>query len=125
MNGPIRNEWVQALRSGEYRQGHTWLCISRRGRERFTALGVLGDILVDGWWERGRGGVMWLQRAEPRGGRWRVARSDGYELSSSILLLREDIDSAGLRYEEMLEVGCMNNSGKTFLEIADWLESNL
>lgn len=41
MNQEVKALWLNALRSGEYKQGHFWL---RRNNDKFCCLGVLCDL---------------------------------------------------------------------------------
>lgn len=43
MNRDVKERWVAALRSGEYKQGYSVL---RDGQERYCCLGVLSEIAV-------------------------------------------------------------------------------
>lgn len=46
MNPEIREQWVAALESGEYKQGKGWLCPVDDGNRSYCCLGVLADLAV-------------------------------------------------------------------------------
>lgn len=47
----IKGQWVAALRSGKYVQGHGLLRLSGDGFEAFCCLGVLADIVNPSGWD--------------------------------------------------------------------------
>jgi hypothetical protein len=47
MKKEIAEKWVQALRSGEYRQGRGVLCDIYDGKRRFCCLGVLCEVAIN------------------------------------------------------------------------------
>lgn len=116
-------DWVQALRSGEYEQGQDYLC--RGGK--FCCLGVLCEI-------------QGLPKEDVEGDIYYVFEGlDSYAtkraLQQSVIpraaqsTILEDLN---LRQAVTDEVGdqralhthliCMNDEGKTFTEIADYIE---
>lgn len=48
MRNAVRQRWLKALRSGEYKQGGRFLCLEDGS---MCCLGVLYDIEFDGYWE--------------------------------------------------------------------------
>jgi hypothetical protein len=116
MNPEIKAKWVAALRSGEYKQG--------RGRlnrvDKFCCLGVLCDL-----------------HAKESGGKWEQHTIDEYVhlyMGSSCQLHPAVLLWAGLNYVGGGEVRIAgnqdflfrhNDSGRTFAEIADAIESQL
>ena len=96
----MRKKWIEALRSGNYQQGRGML----KGPLGYCCLGVLCEISGMGTW------------------------FDSYyyeiedERSGAVLpvKLREKI---GLSAEQQTNLIGMNDSGDTFLEIADWIEA--
>jgi hypothetical protein len=119
MNPSIKQEWLEALRSGQYKQGKHRLQNSTGG---FCCLGVLCDIAS-------RHGV----------GGWRLEGEDPpvYDCSASGLvdtavgrLPRAVIDWAGLGGQTDPMAGearlsTLNDCGHTFAEIADLIEKKL
>jgi hypothetical protein len=107
---PIQQEWVDALRSGKYKQGRGAL---RRGNE-FCCLGVLCEIAI-------KHGVIAPAKKENR-----VLFS--YEGTTSVLPSTVQ-HFAGVKneYGNFGEGDCLSNRndhGATFPEIADLIENN-
>lgn len=115
MNQEIKNKWVAALRSGDYRQGKNAL---RKG-EYHCCLGVLCEIAVaEGVVQQGidhHGDSLYGPDEEysflPR----EVIKWSGFEVRNPYVEYEGDTHSlAGL-----------NDKGKTFSEIADIIEAQL
>ena len=104
MKPAVKKRWVKALRSGEYEQGQFSLCKDNK----FCCLGVLLDTEVSFDWEWDEFRECWTINGEA-GHLPGVQFNDEFELD-----VREEDALAG-----------MNDSGKTFPEIADWIEENL
>jgi|TARA_R110000765_G_scaffold271943_3_gene370721 hypothetical protein len=113
MHKKVREVWVKALRSGEYEQCNDQLC-SNDGK--FCCLGVLIDVQLDGYWEKG-GKV----------NDWEVTCTEGgwsYQ-HSEIMPPKDARESLGLSLELAKELSVMNDEqGKSFKEIANYIESN-
>lgn len=67
MNPQIKQRWVEALRSGEYKQGRCALrSVGPDGDEQFCCLGVLADLAardgIDGWHPPEPGGELYRWR---------------------------------------------------------------
>jgi hypothetical protein len=117
-------EWVKALRSGDYEQGQEYLC--RGGR--FCCLGVLCEIqglrkevaendiyyVFEGL-KTPSGGTRSLQRAViPQGAQPTILED---------LNLRQVVeDDEGDKRTLHTHLICMNDDGKSFNEIADYIE---
>ena len=107
MNKALKKKWVAALRSGKYRQGRARLCTPAKhgGHVKYCCLGVLCEI----------------SKAEKI---WRDAY--GYLGSDSYVFvpdrLAEEID---LQNNDQIDLAAMNDDGKSFREIANWIEENL
>lgn len=133
----IKAEWLAALRGGEYKQGHRRLClVSSEGHKSYCCLGVLADLLI----KRGNEKFAW---GEVRGFNEKsfelIAKNttfaDGTYASHSMLpmVYDEGRDPTLFALSEHDSVGCptmgrladMNDKGKTFAEIADWIEQEL
>jgi len=127
MNSEVKAKWLQALRSGEYRQTR---CMLRSCNDAFCCLGVLCDIYTDeveGCWE------------------YDGYDSDGYTMinhnkdqHSKIDLPACVIEWAGLEDANpqvhlkinddnfaFVTLAELNDEGKTFNEIADLIEKQL
>jgi hypothetical protein len=106
MNPEIKNKWVAALKSGKYQQ-----CQGRlRNDNAFCCLGVLCDILDKDKWEL------------------RYETQYRYEDAEFVLPLTV-CQQAGFYYDiehfETVTLSDMNDSGKSFREIAQYIEENL
>lgn len=104
MNAKIKELWLKALRSGDYKQARNYL---QRG-ERFCCLGVLCDL-----------------HAKAGLGRWNDDLYDGEDK----VLPRAIQDWAGLGEAEPTAEGKtlsgLNDDGASFEQIADIIERNL
>ena len=109
MKKPLRNQWMKALRSGDYKQGRCCLYYKDRGGEVWCCLGVLRHI------------------ADPKD-----------ELSfedDGLMLDTEQLNAFSLKDAEHKYLMAMNDgrtkSGETVIEtqtfnqIADWIGENL
>ena len=96
MDAQLKAKWVEALRGGKYKQGSGWL--EKDGA--FCCLGVLCAIQDDEWKFYWTNDSMYTER------------------------LPDELN-AGLADEDRHELAQMNDGGKTFAEIADYIEANL
>lgn len=99
MDKDIKDQWLRDLRSGEYIQGWGWLVRSAPdGTMRYCCLGVLGDReWPDMSLDSEVAGVIPSRVARPLG----LTKGTQYDLAN------------------------MNDQGRTFNEIADWIEENI
>lgn len=105
MDPTLKAQWLKNLRSGEYNQGPDVL---RRNDERFCCLGVLCDTINPNGWEPAPGRYRFVGSGEPNEFRTcDFKHHDILDLDAENVLVR------------------MNDSGKSFAEIADWIEENL
>jgi hypothetical protein len=110
-----QQKWVDALRSGNYKQGWNYL---RQG-DRYCCLGVGCEVLE-------------LKRGEVKGGACYAYGADRGDVSLSPIELREElkIDGSGSFKTAVIKKGiehltltALNDSGNfTFLQIADIIE---
>jgi len=116
MNKEIAKKWVEALRSGNYKQGH---CQLRSTDNKYCCLGVLCDLYTQAT------GAQWIRkdRAEYQ------IHFDSKILSPSV---REwsGMQSTTGRYENLdtcdkTDLTVDNDYGKTFQEIADIIEKHM
>ena len=96
-------QWVEALRSGKYAQGHRVL----RDGDAYCCLGVAVEVC----------GVKWKKRL----GRWGVPGEDS-------MMFEFDLPAAlserlGMTREEQSRLVTLNDTGSSFSEIADTIES--
>src|SRR5678815_494059 len=114
MNPVVKEQWLAALRSGEYKQGRGAL---RQGDDTFCCLGVLCDLAV-------KNGVIPEPTYIDVGHRYTYVNSSG-ALPIPVIDWAE-VDSPtvsiGLIDSELAEE---NDRGLTFLQIADLIEAEL
>ena len=121
MNADVKKKWVEALRSGEYKQGQGRL--QRDGA--FCCLGVLCDLHAK------ETGLKWMTHAEAFSPVWPYS-SDGalVYIGRSAELPDEVVSWAGVE-DSNPQVGAKaayvwnDAEGKTFTEIADLIEEHL
>ena len=114
MNQDIKRRWVEALRSGQYKQGRHRLCNAGVPDNSFCCLGVLTDLY-----------------AKDHGEEWKRSRDLNYftlngeagTLSPSV------VEWAGLDdccpRTEFESLAILNDRGMPFTEIADLIEQHL
>ncbi len=108
MNADIKTEWLKRLRSGDYQQGRSYLRKYDGAAQRFCCLGVLCDIHdTNAWREPDEDSVLFDY--------------DGDEEFPPEDLL----DFVGLSTTDAGTLATMNDGGKTFTEIADYIEATL
>lgn len=106
MKRELKEKWIKALRSGEYKQAQRRL----RTSEGFCCLGVLCDLVDSSKWEDTDPGDYFNYKTE--------VPHECYLPT----VIRFD---AGLSNYDESQVANMNDDGKSFLEIADHIERNL
>lgn len=113
MTPQLKQEWVEALRSGEYTQGKQALCTELQdGSEEWCPLGILVDIAVCDDWE------LEQSKYQLPWGRWTMHGDAG--------VLSEDVcEEIGLSFTTSRLVAEMNDMGRSFEYIASWIESHL
>ncbi len=106
----IGNMWNKALRSGEYKQTDGALCDSRG----FCCLGVLTDLYIK------EHNLEWERCGNSR-------RFDGNSsiLTNLVMKWAKISSSEGWLKSNRKNLAEMNDSGSTFLEIADIIEANM
>lgn len=141
MNEDIKARWVAALRSGEYEQGTDYLC----NDGKFCCLGVLSDLAVkDGVIEapeeitNGLGDAIpglafdgERHHLPPAVAEWAGLLTEGYTWDDDgieeVFGLAPDIDPVAIHdwTEGDKTFSELNDTGKTFAEIADLIEEKL
>ena len=101
MDADIKKRWVEALRSGKYAQGKNWL----RNKDNFCCLGVLCDLKDAGAWEDGD------------------FHFNGYD--ADVMPPHEILAEASLTETQAEALARLNDNGRPFPEIADYIEANL
>jgi hypothetical protein len=118
MKAELKQKWVEALRSGKYKQGRSVL---KNTEGRMCCLGVLLDIETpDGWDARatqipGEVGHYHHQNGNYSGDFLHRNTRERHGLTSEL----EDGESIAHR------LAGMNDNGKSFAEIADWIETHI
>lgn len=113
MDEDMKARWVAALRSGEYKQGRHALKVNY-STPKYCCLGVLCEILPEV--EEGPDGLSFFV---------------GSERVGALGTVRNDLDPDGpngighLRSSDREYLALLNDDGKSFAEIADYIEANL
>jgi hypothetical protein len=97
MDPELKTKWIEALRSGKYKQGNGWL----EKDNHYCCLGVLCAI----------------QNSD-----WKNSFDDNESLYTERL---PNSLNAGLATEDRRDLAAKNDSGETFIEIADYIEKHL
>lgn len=112
MNEEMKAEWLNALRSGNYKQGEQKL----RDYDHYCCLGVLCDLFPQGEWD----GDEFIYKGE-----------FGNAMPPYNLLAELDLAEGDAGMLSKLNDGALGEMGKpeirphSFPEIADWIEANL
>lgn len=109
------NHWIKALKSGQYEQ--TGDQLGAGDDKSFCCLGVLCDLA-------GRdGGPQWGDKLPNELLRSSDDQTSGYLEESDGLPPRYMTKFFGLHAKEVGKLARMNDNGKSFKQIADWLEA--
>lgn len=107
MDEQIKKQWVEALRSGKYKQGREYLRTElSKGTYNYCCLGVLCDIKDERIWDH----------KQPQ---------DYINYAYSEFPSYTILDWAKLNGKIAEGLAAMNDCGASFEEIADWIETNL
>lgn len=110
MNKELKIEWLAALRSGEFEQGQGYL---RQGN-KYCCLGVLCELTA-------RKGLS--SPAFPAEG---IVADGVYQYNGDTGMPSQAHDRVtGLDLGNQSKLAWMNDEGKSFAEIADWIERNV
>lgn len=105
MNAELKAKWIEALRGGKYEQGQSFL----RYEGKFCCLGVLCDIVdPDGWDTNGS----------------HIGGANSFP-DRTVLRICNVSEDSGEKEHPLWPLAYMNDSGKSFAEIADFIEANL
>lgn len=118
MDKKLKAKWVKALRSGDYQQGEGVL----RSGDRFCCLGVLCDLVDSKAWDQpAEVGYMLKSRTKKTiAYRFTSGRErDRYEIP---YMLRKDLGITTFQQSELIG---MNDEGRPFAAIADFIEREL
>ena len=117
MDKKVKARWTDALRSGFYRKGTYQL---RDLDDHYDPLGVLCELAV-------LDGVLSPpQKLDGSNAQVFYGYRYGSEGDWTATGLPTAVQEwSGLDYHLGYRVGCLSDGGKTFVEIADWIDSNL
>jgi hypothetical protein len=105
MDAQLKAKWLEALRSGKYDQGTGQL----RSNNCFCCLGVLCDVFDQSRWEKAE----WS---------YGEGTDKSYEIATLPYAFAVRVGMPGDVEAKLIE---MNDSGKTFTQIADYIEARL
>lgn len=109
MDANLKAKWIEALRSGQYPQMASALRGEMNDQPAFCCLGVLCDVMGASW-----------QDGVPRLGGSRLDDHD------EEILGRWTLETVGFDEKQQTVLFKMNDEeGKTFSEIADYIEANI
>ncbi len=112
MDRETRDKWVVALKSGLYKQGESFL--KRDGR--YCCLGVLCEVTNPPGWDPAGGEIKYVESSDGENEEY----ADDQELPFVTL------DHFELSTDQAGDLMDMNDClGKSFPEIADWIEANI
>jgi hypothetical protein len=118
MDAKLKKKWLNALRSGKYKQGKNSLrqpgFASDSEKDRFCCLGVLCDIVEPKKWKKhvSNLGPSWTHCGKEEMPNDDLIKKFGLDN----LWSRSDTDSVAIKVAEM------NDNGRSFEQIANWLE---
>ena len=120
MNGRLKKQWVEALRSGNYKQSRGALCeVGVGGREYFCCLGVLYDIAAVGDWEKDA----------PETSAWGIPFDPDKDAPEDIewgYLPSWVLRKVGLNQDQQQGLAILNDDiDSTFSTIADYIEARI
>lgn len=104
MTKKFKQQWINALRSGDYEQGTGGLCRITEEGAKYCCLGVA--------FEEANGEDAWTE-----------TRSCWLDLGPNIG--ETAYYNPGITYDNIEVLSRMNDNGSSFLEIADWIEENI
>jgi hypothetical protein len=122
MDPKIKAKWTEALRSREYKQAINGLRVEINGEEgvlSYCCLGVLCDVLGTDWTDSGGALYGVPVRSNARVDRWEQTWTGDDYLSQNML------GTVRLSQDEQEKLAEMNDGGKSFSVIADYIEENL
>lgn len=109
VNKKLMRKWIDMLRSRRYKQGQG--CLRQKGPtsrsvDRYCCLGVACDMIDPKKWEFSE----------------TISRNQYYYDEDNELASMEVRSKLGITENEQVELSTMNDGGKKFYEIADYLE---
>jgi hypothetical protein len=110
MDAELKSKWLTALRNGQYAQGRNFLRRNSDGTDGFCCLGVLCDLVDPTKW-----------MGESDGGTRVYSEIEGGRCWAPITVEH----AAKMTHDESITLAKMNDDGKSFAEIADYIEAKL
>jgi hypothetical protein len=110
----FKAKWLEALRSGNYTQTTGML----RRRDGFCCLGVACDVNDPSGWGVSHGSMYYRMKSPSSG--FIVSNDVPLEVWAALSQLNDSVSDS-----VQAVLAHMNDNGKTFTEIADWIEENL
>lgn len=107
----VKNEWINALRSGRYMQGHVYLARQHSDEIHFCALGVLAEVCNTPKLKEGN--LFWYQFSNLRFGHL-------YGLSET---LRRKIRLSMTQEDELIKLN--DDKKMCFTDISNWIDKNI
>ena len=115
MQDELKTKWIEALRSGDYDQGHGML---RDLDDSYCCLGVLLDVSELGQWDEQAFGPLIYEIED--------SDKDYPNPREELDLSKATLDKLGLDPKEQHHLVNLNDDdGADFNEIADWIEENV
>lgn len=119
-------KWIKALRSGEYAQGQSCLRLNEGSKPQFCCLGVACDLFDSSRWGYQPPPDSERRKEQEWAGESRLPPN---ELDEEVFVLKsrvnDEMNLADVLYDAFDKLARLNDNGKTFVEIADWIEENL
>jgi len=108
MDKALKAKWLEALRSGKYKQGQGRL---RSDDDKFCCLGVLCDISGEGEWEHSSSMGYLYKRGEER------------DRNVLPMFLGKIVGMEDGQEDKLIDMN--DGDGLSLLAIADWIEENI
>ena len=113
MDPELKAKWLEALRSGKYRQAVGALRRNADSGDSFCCLGVLCDVLDPNDWTEEDITYSW------------GLNSYGKDERQGAVLPTPVTEQYHISRNRMWDLTGLNDKGKSFSEIADWIEDHL
>jgi hypothetical protein len=114
MSPEFKKKWVEALRSGDYKQGRGYLCNART--IEFCCLGVACELIDKNVIRKELDGTVV---------KYRLDCESVFSKASMTMLSPELLDFVGLYRPHAADLAAMNDTGTSFAEIADYIQEKL
>lgn len=121
MNPEVKRLWLEALRSGDYKQGAQRL---RWSESTYCCLGVLCEISGVGEWKTDKAGTLRYSTRTDEPGNVSTT-PDEVSWWAGLPFFGEDSSTGFLRDNPQQQLAKMNDELPGFDVIADWIEENL